>query len=104
MNELSPYTFGKSRAAVVLAELLNFENSEKQTTSVSRFLIAQNQFAKGILEISNPDVRSSVIRLWKKEIKSINLVGLSEKVFTFTKNVAISRTREIERQSSMLGK
>lgn len=99
MRQLETYTFGNSPAAVVLVRLLNEQNNDKQTRSVSRFLIAHNQVAKSILEIKNPEVRSTLIRLWQKEIKEVKLVGLSEKVFTFTKNLAVARTREIFRAS-----
>ena len=89
-------TFGNSSAAKTLAMMLAELNNPKVTTSVTRFLISQSTLAKTISSISDLSHRA-LIRKWAMcEAKAATLTGVTGKIETFMKNVAIAKFRQID--------
>lgn len=95
---ISETTFGDFENAKILAKILNELQNEKQLKSVSRFLVAQGRFANEIKKVEDKTVLGTILRMWKKEIQNTVLVDIDKKVLTFTKNVAITKVRILERE------
>jgi hypothetical protein len=90
--ELDKHTFGKSDAAIVLADLLNKANNTKQTRKVSAFLQMIGGFRRDLLAL---EAGSRIEQLARKAvcdlINSADLAGIDAKIMAYTKNVAFSR-------------
>lgn len=88
-------TFGNSPAAKTLAILLTELDQPKVSTSVTRFLISQSTLVKTISAIADLTHRN-LIRQWAiREAKAAKLTGVTGKVETFMKNVAVAKFRQI---------
>lgn len=88
-------TFGDSIAAKTLAAMLTELNQPKVSKSVTRFLISQFTLANTISSISDTAHRALIWHWAVHEAKAAKLTGVSGKIETFMKNVAVAKFRQI---------
>lgn len=86
-------TFGNSSAAKTLVALLDELNNPKIRRSVTRFLISQSTLADTVNAITDQGHRA-LFRQWAiREAKEASLLGVTGKIETFMKNVAVAKFR-----------
>ena len=89
---LNKNTFGKTDAAVILADLLNKAANIKQQRSVSRFLQMHGEIQAGYVKhVQGTPLADMFRRNWARDITEASLVGLDRKVETYMKNVAMAK-------------
>ena len=88
-------TFGNSPAAKTLAIMLTELDQPKVSRSVTRFLISQAAVVETVALITDPGHRN-LVRQWAiHEAKTTTLIGVSGKIESFMKNVAVAKFRSL---------
>ena len=97
---MEKYTFGNSKAAVNLSEILTKRNDKKLSSKVSRILVSYFHGLKEIDKIENQSVKTRIIELWCGSY-SRNISNLDGEVKSFVDNL-LKKERK-ERQNKIKG-
>lgn len=89
---LDPFTFGNSKAATTLVEILNEIDSEKVTQKVSGFIVRYHSLIKHVADIKDPTTRSIVGYMFIEKINKSTL-EVPDRVKSFMKNVVIGKIK-----------
>lgn len=98
---LDTHTFGDSRAAEVLADMLTKHNNPHYTRKVSSFLSEHNKMLNQISLMTDPHVRVSFINMLADKVRQSRISNVPTLVESYTKNVAqrkIKRAREVDEE------
>jgi len=87
-------TFGNSPAAKTLATMLTEHNDPKVSRSVTRFLISQAKIAQTIEIMPDLELRALFQQWALREAKTATLAGVTGKIESFMKNVAVAKFRQ----------
>lgn len=90
---LDPFTFGNSKAATTLVDILNEIDSEKVTQKVSGFIVRYHSLIKHVEDIKDPTTRSIVGYMFIEKINKSTL-EVPDKVKSFMKNVVIGKIKD----------
>lgn len=90
---LDPFTFGNSKAATTLVDILNEIDSEKVTQKVSGFIVRYHSLIKHVEDIKDPTTRSIVGYMFIEKINNSTL-EVPDKVKSFMKNVVIGKIKD----------
>jgi hypothetical protein len=92
---LNEFTFGNTKAAVVLAERLSTLNNRYVTAYITMMLSQSNETVKEIDKIHNSRTRAYLASLHAKDVafRINNNVRLPERIATYANNVAQSKIK-----------
>lgn len=93
------HTFGSSKAAETLADILTEHSNARLNAKVSAFLTAHNTMLNQLSNVTDVSVRLAFINMVGDRIKHAYLKNWPERVITYTKNVAqanVKRFREMD--------
>ena len=94
---LQKHTFGSSKAAEALADIVSEYGSKHLCAKVSKFLTENNAMLHQVNNIPDVHVRLALINMIGDKIKASRMINWPERVVTYTKNVAqaqVKRYRE----------
>lgn len=94
---LQKHTFGSSKAAEALADIVSEYGSKRLSARVSKFLTEHNAMLRQVYNIPDVHVRLALINMIGDKIKTSRMINWPERVVTYTKNVAqaqVKRYRE----------
>lgn len=94
---LQKHTFGSSKAAEALADIVSEYGSKHLCAKVSKFLTEHNAMLHQVNNIPDVHVRLALINMIGDKIKASHMKNWPERVVTYTKNVAqaqVKRYRE----------
>jgi hypothetical protein len=94
---LQKHTFGSSKAAEALADIVSEYGSKHLCAKVSKFLSEHNAMLHQVNNIPDVHVRLVLINMIGDKIKASRMINWPERVVTYTKNVAqaqVKRYRE----------
>lgn len=92
-TKLDAFTFGNSKAAITLVDILNETDNEKITQKVSGFIVRYHQLIKHAQDIKDPTTRSIVGYMFIEKINNSTL-EVPDKVKSFMKNVVIGKIKD----------
>lgn len=92
-GHLDPFTFGNSKAAVIIVEILNEINNEKITHKVSSFLTRYNTLIRHTQDIKDETSRRIIGYMLIEKINK-SILEVPDRVMSYMKNVAISRVKD----------
>ena len=90
--QLHPHTFGNSRTAEILVEILNEYGSEKYTEKVSHFVSRNYILINNINDIKDEKTKSIVGQLLIDNVNNSNMI-LTDKIKSFMKNLIIGKIK-----------
>lgn len=96
-TKLDINTFGNSKAAETLVDILNSYDNPHYLRKVSSFLSEHNKMLNQIRLMNDPHIRLSFINMVGDKIRQSTIDNVPERIVTFTKNVAqrnVKRARE----------
>ena len=94
---LQKHTFGSSKAAEALADIVSEYGSKHLCAKVSKFLTEHNAMLHQVNNIHDVHVRLALINMIGDKIKASRMINWPERIVTYTKNVAqaqVKRYRE----------
>lgn len=94
---LQKHTFGSSKAAEALADIVSEYGSKHLCAKVSKFLTENNAMLHQVNNIPDVHVRLALINMIGDKIKASRMINWPERIVTYTKNVAqaqVKRYRE----------
>ena len=99
---MNPNTFGKTMAANDLVKILVEEDvTAKTIRTIGRKLTNYNRGLNAIIKINDHKIKNQLLKIWREiSLDEIEMIGVSENVYTHIRNVELAYLRRKAYNSS----